>query len=150
MPTANRARVSPARVAVAPAKCPVFADASWGLLCPGVALLDELPPTGVWCGERIRSAAIEPDVVLTTGVMASDDHLPVGAVEDLDGLSLLVTERAPGSNGTLERPDLICLLRSELEDHLVAMWIVPPANDEGRGAVVDEGVELVGLEGPVS
>tara|TARA_B100000925_G_C21937795_1_gene443144 strand:- start:481 stop:675 length:195 start_codon:yes stop_codon:yes gene_type:complete len=30
------------------------------------------------------------------------------------------------------------------------MWIVPPANDEGRGAVVDEGVELVGLESPVS
>ena len=80
----------------------------------------------------------------------SDDHLPVRAVEDLDGLSLLLTEREPASNGALERPDLICLLRSELEDHLVAMWIVPPANDEGRGTVVDEGVELVGLEGLVS
>tara|TARA_B100000925_G_C21937795_1_gene443145 strand:- start:678 stop:812 length:135 start_codon:yes stop_codon:yes gene_type:complete len=41
--------------------------------------------------------------------------LPVRAVEDLDGLSLLVTERALGSDGALERPDLICLLRSELE-----------------------------------
>ena len=91
-----------------------------------------------------------PVVVLTTGVLASDDHLPVRAVEDLDGLGLLVTLREPGSKGELERPDLICLLRSELEDHLVAMWIVPPANDKGRGTVIDEGVELVGLEGPVS
>ena len=91
-----------------------------------------------------------PVVVLTTGVLASDDHLPVRAVEDLDGLGLLVTLRKPGSKGELERPDLLCLLRSELEDHFVAMRIVPPANDKSRGVIVDEGVELVGLEGPVS
>ena len=90
MPTANRAWVGAAGVGTRARAMLSF----WWQLCPGVALLDELPPLRVWCSQRIRTAAIEPDVVFTAGVTASSNHLSAARVEDLDGFTLGAIVRA--------------------------------------------------------
>tara|TARA_Y100000015_G_C2329672_1_gene60588 strand:+ start:94 stop:474 length:381 start_codon:yes stop_codon:yes gene_type:complete len=103
----------------------------WWLLCPGVALLDERPPLRVWCSQRIRTAAIEPDVVLTTGVTASSNHLSAACVEDLDGFTLGAIGCGLGVDFELEAADLSGLLRGELELELQPVGVTATANDEG-------------------
>ena len=129
MPTANRARVSPARAAL-PARAGAMLSL-WWLLCPGVALLDELPPLRVWCSQRIRTAAIEPDVVFTAGVTASSNHLSAARVEDLDGFTLGAIACGLGVDLELEAADLSGLLRCELELDLQLVGVTTTANDEG-------------------
>ncbi len=129
MPTANGARVSPARVAPPAMACAMLSI--WWLLCPGVALLDERPPLRVWCSQRIRTAAIEPDVVLTTGVTASSNHLSAACVEDLDGFTLGAIGCGLGVDFELEAADLSGLLRGELELELQPVGVTATANDEG-------------------
>ena len=128
MPTANGARVGATGVAALPVSWPVGLRR---LLCPGVALLDELPPPGVWCSECIRSAAIEPDVVLTAGVTASSNHLTAACVEDLDGFTLGAIGCGLGVDLELEAADLSGLLRGELELKLQPVGVTATANDEG-------------------
>ena len=107
MPTANGARVGAAGVGT---RASASMLSLWRLLCPGVALLDELPPPRVWCCQRIRSAAIEPDVVLTAGVAASSNHLTAACVEDLDGFTLGAITCGFGVDLELEAADLSGLL----------------------------------------
>ena len=128
MPTANGARVSPARVAPPAMACAMLSI--WWLLCPGVALLDERPPLRVWCSQRIRTAAIEPDVVLTAGVTASSNHLSAACVEDLNGFTLGAIGCGLGVDLELEAADLSGLLRGELELKLQPIEITSSANDE--------------------
>ena len=129
MPTANGARVSPARAAL-PARAGAMLSL-WWLLCPGVALLDELPPLRVWSSQGIRAAAIEPDVVLTAGVTASSNHLSAACVEDLDGFTLGAIGCGLGVDLELEAADLSGLLRCELELDLQPVGVTATANDEG-------------------
>ena len=101
------------------------------MLCPGVALLDERPPLRVWCSQRIRTAAIEPDVVLAAGVAASSNHLTAACVEDLDGFTLGAIGCGLGVDLELEAADLSGLLRGELELELQPIGVTATANDEG-------------------
>ena len=129
MPTANGARVSPARVAL-----PASAGAMlsfWRLLCPGVALLDELPPPRVWCGKSFGTTTVEPDVVLAAGVAATDDHLSPSAVENLHGFTLVAITCMLGVDLELEAVELRGLLRCELELKLQPVGVTTTANDEG-------------------
>ena len=96
-----------------------------------MALLDELPPPRVWCGECIRGAAIEPDVVLTAGVTASSNHLTAACVEDLNGFTLGAIGCGLGVDLELEAADLSGLLRGELELELQPVGVTATANDEG-------------------
>ena len=129
MPTTNGARVGAAGVVTCGAAVLTFR--CWGLLCPGVALLDELPPPRVWCSQGIRAAAIEPDVVLTAGVTASSNHLTAACVEDLDGFTLGAIGCGLGVDLELEAADLSGLLRCELELELQPVGVTATANDEG-------------------
>ena len=129
MPTANGARVSPARAAP-PARAGAMLSV-WWLLCPEVALLDERPPLRVWCSQRIRTAAIEPDVVLAAGVAASSNHLTAACVEDLDGFAFGAIGCGLGVDLELEAADLSGLLRGELELKLQPVCVTATANDVG-------------------
>ena len=95
-----------------------------------MALLDELPPLRVWCSECIGTTTVEPDVVLTTGVTATNNHLSAACVEDLDGFTLGSIACGLGVDLPLKRPDLSSLLRSELELELQPIGVTATANDE--------------------
>ena len=129
MPTANRARVSPARAAL-PARAGAMLSV-WGLRRCCVTPLDELPPPCVWCGKSFGTTTVEPDVVFTAGVTASSNHLSAARVEDLDGFTLGAIGCGLGVDLELEAADLSGLLRCELELDLQPVGVTATANDEG-------------------
>ena len=130
MPTANGARVGAAGFRPGPPRAGAMLS-FWWLLCPGVALLDELPPKGVWCSECIGTTTVEPDVVLAAGVTATNNHLSAACVEDLDGFTLGAIGCGLGVDLELEAADLSGLLRGELELKLQPVGVTATANDEG-------------------
>ena len=129
MTPTNGARVSPAGRT---AERPIRGSAELRReLCPGMALLDELQPPRVWCSQGIRTAVIEPDVVVTAGVTASSNHLLASRVEDPDGFAFGAIAGGVGVDLELEAADLSGLLRCELELQLQSVGVTTTANDEG-------------------
>ena len=128
MPTANRARVSPARAAL-PARAGAMLSV-WGLRRCCVTPLDELPPPCVWCGKSFGTTTVEPDVVLAAWVAATNDHLPSTCAEDFNGFAFDAIARGLGVHLPLKGTDFSSLLRSELELKLQPVGVTETANDE--------------------
>ena len=130
MPTANGAGIGAACVRPEPPRASAMLSLWWSHRCC-VTPLDELPPLRVWCSECIRTAAIEPDVVLTAGVTSSSNYLSAARVKDLDGFTLGPIACGLGVDLELEAADLSGLLRGELELELQPVGVTTTANDEG-------------------